>query len=251
MIFRLATSAGGENIIGASMATIETLFFGFPGRSSRGYLGWSAVYLVVTEVGRRILFDTAGYNERVTLAAALEQRQIPLDGIDTVVLSHLHFDHAANWDLFPGAEIVVHEREMQYACSPQADQSTLRHQSRALAESPRLRLIANDCQLEPDVQLLLVPGHTPGSLALQTGKSVLCGDALKNRWDLQGQVALPVWDAEQFQASVRKLAGLADQLYPGHDVPLELGAHGWTPRGKPSINIIFANNQQQELVIEP
>ncbi|MGA7563829.1 MAG: MBL fold metallo-hydrolase [Desulfobaccales bacterium] len=232
------------------MATIETLFFGFPGRSSRGYLGWSAVYLVVTEGGRKILFDTAGYNERVTLAAALAQRQLPLDSIHTVILSHLHFDHAANWDLFPGAEIVVHEEEMDYACSPQVDQITLRHQSRALAESNRLRLIANDCQLEPDVQLLLMPGHTPGSLALKTGKSVLCGDALKNRWDLQGQVALPVWDAEKFQASVRKLAGLADKLYPGHDVPLELGAHGWAPRGKPSINIIFANNQQQELVIE-
>ncbi len=233
------------------MATVETLFFGFPGRSSRGYLGWSAVYLVVTRQGRKILFDTAGYNERATLVAALEQRQISPEGIHTVVLSHLHFDHAANWDLFPAAEIVVHEKELEYARSPQADHSTLRHQSRALAESRRLRLISHDGELEPDVQLMLVPGHTPGSLALKTGSSVLCGDALKNRWDLQGQVALPVWDAEKFQAAVRKLASLADKLYPGHDVPLELEAHGWVPRGKPSINIIFANNQQQELVIEP
>jgi hypothetical protein len=43
---------------------------------------------------------------------------------------------------------------------------------------------------------------------------------------------------------------LADKLYPGHDVPLEREAHGWVPRGKPSINLTFANNQQQELVIE-
>lgn len=233
------------------MATVETLFSGFPGRSSRGYLGWSAVYLVVTQQGRKILFDTAGYNERATLVAALEQRQISLAGIHTVVLSHLHFDHAANWDLFPGAEIVVHEKEMEYACSPEADYSTLRHQSRALAESRRLRLISHDGELEPDVQLMLVPGHTPGSLALKTGSSVLCGDALKNRWDLQGQMALPVWDAEKFQIGVRKLARLADKLYPGHDVPLELEAQGWVPRGKPSVNILFANNQQQELVIEP
>jgi glyoxylase-like metal-dependent hydrolase (beta-lactamase superfamily II) len=233
------------------MATIETLFFGFPARSSRGFLGWSAVYLVVTQGGRKILFDTAGYNERATLVAALEQRKIRLDGIHTVVLSHLHFDHAANWDLFPGAEIVVHEKEMEYACSPQADYSTLRHQSRALAESRRLSLISKDGELEPDVQLMLVPGHTPGSMALKMGSSVLCGDALKNRWDLQGQVSLPVWDAEKFQASVRKLASLADKLYPGHDVPLELEAHGWVPRGKPSINLTFANNQEQELVIEP
>ncbi len=97
------------------MATVETLFSGFPAKSSRGFLGWSAVYLVVTNQGRKILFDTAGYNERATLVAALTQRQIALDSIHTVVLSHLHFDHAANWDLFPGAEIVVHEKEMEYA----------------------------------------------------------------------------------------------------------------------------------------
>jgi len=232
------------------MATIEPLFFGFPARSSRGFLGWSAVYLVVTKQGRKILFDTAGYNERATLVAALEQRNIMLDGIHTVVLSHLHFDHAANWDLFPGAEIVVHEKEMEYACSAQADYSTLRHQSRALAESRRLYLISNDGELEQDIQLMLVPGHTPGSLALITGRSGLCGDALKNRWDLQGQVSLPVWDAGKFQASVSKLASLADKLYPGHDVPLQREAHGWVPRGKPLINLTFANNQQQELVIE-
>ncbi len=233
------------------MATVETLFSGFPAKSSRGFLGWSAVYLVVTNQGRKILFDTAGYNERATLVAALTQRQIALDSIHTVVLSHLHFDHAANWDLFPGAEIVVHEKEMEYARSPQTDLSALRHQSWALAESPRLRLITGDGPLEPDIELLLVPGHTPGSLALKTGSSVLCGDALKNRWDLQGQVALPVWDAEQFQASVRKLASLAGKLYPGHDVPLEREAHGWVPRGKPAVTITFANGRQQELVLEP
>jgi glyoxylase-like metal-dependent hydrolase (beta-lactamase superfamily II) len=32
--------------------------------------------------------------------------------VDFVALSHLHFDHAANRDLFPTAELIVHAREI-------------------------------------------------------------------------------------------------------------------------------------------
>jgi len=233
------------------VAAIEALFSGFPGRSSRGFLGWSAVYLITTDKGRRILFDTAGYNERATLIAALEQRGLSPDDIDVLVLSHLHFDHAANWDLFTRANIFVHQIEMEYACSPQADHAELRYHARALREERNVRLIGADCELESGVELLHVPGHTPGSMAVKIGGSVLCGDALKNRWDLQGAVAQPVWDAQQFRSSVEKLAGFAKKLCPGHDVPLQLQATGWLPEGKPSVRVMFGNGIEQELVIEP
>jgi glyoxylase-like metal-dependent hydrolase (beta-lactamase superfamily II) len=231
------------------MTTIETLLGGFPGRSSRGYLGWSAVYLVSTEEGRKVLFDTGGYNERDSLLAALKQRWTPPESVHTVVLSHLHFDHAVNWDLFPYAEIIVHEKEMEYASSPQADRSVLRYHARALKEDQKLRLVAQDCKLSRELQLVHVPGHTPGCMALQIGDSVLCGDALKNRWDLEGEVSPPVWDADGFRASVAKLASLGDKLYPGHDVPLELGENGWRPIGTPTIRITFPNGKQQDVAL--
>ena len=37
------------------MTTVDTVFSGFPGRTSRGFLGWGAVYLVTTNRGGRIL----------------------------------------------------------------------------------------------------------------------------------------------------------------------------------------------------
>lgn len=231
------------------MTTIEPLLGGFPGKSSRGYLGWSAVYLVITADGRKVLFDTGGYNERDSLIAVLRQRSTPPDSVDAVVLSHLHFDHAANWDLFPYAEIMVHEKEMEYALSPQADTCVLRYHARALNEYRKLRLITEDCKLAGELQLVLVPGHTPGCMALQIGDSVLCGDALKNRWDLGGEVSTPVWNASGFRASAAKVASLGSKLYPGHDVPLQLTENGWRPIGTPAIRISFPNGKQQDVAL--
>jgi glyoxylase-like metal-dependent hydrolase (beta-lactamase superfamily II) len=231
------------------MTTIETLLGGFPGKSGRGYLGWSAVYLVITADGRKVLFDTGGYNERDSLIGVLKQRSTPPESVHAVVLSHLHFDHAANWDLFPNAEIIVHEKEMEYALSPQADTCVLRYHARALKENRRLRLITEDCKLAGELQLVLVPGHTPGCIALQIGDSVLCGDALKNRWDLGGEVSPPVWNASGFRASVAKVASLGSKLYPGHDVPLQLVENGWRPIGTPAIGISFPNGKQQDVAL--
>lgn len=229
------------------MTTIETLLGGFPAKSSRGYLGWSAAHLVTTAEGRKVLFDTAGYNERDSLLAALKQRGTPPESVHTVVLSHLHFDHAVNWDLFPNAEIVVHEKEMEYALSPQADSCVLLYHARALKEDRRLRLVAQDLKLSEELQLLHVPGHTPGTMALQLGDSVLCGDALKNRWDLEGEVSPPVWDAAGFRTSVARLASIGKKLYPGHDVPLELGKDGWRPMGAPAMHISFPHGIKEDV----
>lgn len=229
------------------MTTIETLLGGFPAKSSRGYLGWSAVYLVTTEEGQKVLFDTGGYNERDSLLAELKKRGTPPESMHTVVLSHLHFDHAVNWDLFPNAEIIVHEKDMEYALSPQADSCVLLYHARALKEDRRLRLVAQDCKLGKGLQTLHMPGHTPGTMALQVGESVLCGDALKNRWDLEGEVSPPVCDAEGFRASVARLASICKKLYPGHDVPLELGKDGWRPIGAPAVHISFPHGIKEDV----
>jgi N-acyl homoserine lactone hydrolase len=95
------------------------LYLGFPARSHRGYLGLSSAYLVVGE--RLILYDTLGYGEREGLFARMEALGFsPLD-VEVVILSHLHFDHAANADLFPWAEVWVHEMELVHAARVRED----------------------------------------------------------------------------------------------------------------------------------
>ena len=230
---------------------IAVLLPGFPGRSERGYLGWSACYLVTTLRGECVLFDTGGYNERAVVTARLAERAIPPEAIDLLVLSHLHFDHAANWDVFPNAEILIHERELEYAASADADGAILRFHAEALRKRSRVRLVTGDeISVTPELTLLHVPGHTPGALALAAGPGILCGDAVKNRWDLQGTLSPPWWNQEQAMRSIERLKSLTELLLPGHDAPLEHLAGGWKPRGTPAVRIFFPD-QSDHVVAAP
>ncbi len=226
---------------------IETLLSGFPGKSSRGFLGWSGCYFVTTASGRRLLFDTAGYNERATVITALAKLNVALEDVDMVVLSHLHFDHAANWDLFPNAEIILHEREIAHAESRGPDGAVLRHHVPALRAHPRLRLVSAETALEEGVRIIHVPGHTPGCIAMVIGKEILCGDALKSRWDLDGPMSAPVWDADLARQSIAKLKALGTRLYPGHDMPLELVEGKWRASGSPSVRVSYPDGSEQVL----
>ena len=228
------------------MSTIEVLVGGFFGRSSRGFLGWSAIYLVTTPSGRRLLFDTGGYNERGTIPKLLEEHGIGVAAIDWVVVSHLHFDHAANWDLFPNADLVVHEKEIAHAQAAN-DPAVLRHQAPALLANNRLRLIRGESSiLENGVQVVHVPGHTPGAIALTIEDSVLSGDALKSRWDLRGQLT-DTWNDQLALQSIQKIAGLGNRIYPGHDVPLERRGSDWFPCGTPSVRLLFPDGSEQSI----
>jgi N-acyl homoserine lactone hydrolase len=226
-------------------AEVTVLLQGFPGRSERGYLGWSACYLVTTPRGERILFDTGGYNERAVVVAKLAERGIAADELDVLVLSHLHFDHAANWDVFPKAEIVVHERELAYAASAEADGAVLRFHAEALRAQSRLRAVSGDeIALTPELTLLHVPGHTPGAMALAAGENILCGDAVKSRWDLEGTLSPPWWNQAQALRSIERLKSLSEVLLPGHDAPLARVGGQWKPRATPALRIFFPDKSE-------
>ncbi len=227
------------------MAQIDILLSGFPGRSERGYLGWSGCYLVTTSKGQRVLFDTAGYNERAVVVAKLAERGISPESLELLVLSHLHFDHAANWDVFPNAEIVVHERELAYAASPEADGAILRFHAQALRGERRVRAVSGGhIALTQELTLLHVPGHTPGAMALAVEGAILCGDALKSRWDLQGKLSPPWWNEADAIRSIEQLKSSGAVLYPGHDVQLERVAGEIRPRGTPSVRIFFPDKSE-------
>ena len=81
-----------------------------------------------------------------TILAQLELCGFSPEDVGTVVNSHLHFDHMGGNRHFPGAQIVVHEREVAQARSPRAvraprvlrhDLGSCRRGSRALQGGPR------------------------------------------------------------------------------------------------------------------
>jgi N-acyl homoserine lactone hydrolase len=62
-----------------------------------------------------VIFDTGPYAYRPILQARLRRAWIDPAAVTKVVLSHLHWDNAANADLFGNAEVIVHQRELDAA----------------------------------------------------------------------------------------------------------------------------------------
>jgi hypothetical protein len=73
--------------------------------------------------------------------------------------------------------------------------------------------------------------------------SVLCGDALKSRWDLRGYL-MNTWNDDLSRQSIQKITGLGNRIYPGHDVMLERFGNEWRPSGTPSVAIHFPDGSE-------
>ena len=67
---------------------------------------------------RRILVDPAHVGRRRFLMDALAQRGLTPSDIDLVVLTHAHWDHVQNLDVFEHAPIYLHPVERRYAQRP-------------------------------------------------------------------------------------------------------------------------------------
>jgi glyoxylase-like metal-dependent hydrolase (beta-lactamase superfamily II) len=116
---------------------------------------------------------TAGH-----LIANLAAAGIAPGEIDFVVLSHLHGDHvggaldAESRPAFPRARYVLSEAEWafwQSEAAPVQANKTAAQAARVLLETlrPVLDRIAPPAELLPGVQIISVPGHTPGQIALR------------------------------------------------------------------------------------
>ena len=107
------------------------------------------------------------------------------DDIHYVILTHLHFDHADNIDLFPKACVVVQRDELLAAIDPVPSQRIFYWKSTItnLMERKRpsgLQLIDGDLHFLPGIRLLKVPSHTEGMqvvvVTTEKGRCALVSD---------------------------------------------------------------------------
>lgn len=204
----------------------DILVPGFPGRCSRGFLGWSTIALIMTETGP-MLFDTGGPGDRQTLLTALTQRGIEPADIKAVILSHLHFDHVANVECFPTAEVIIHADELSYfEREGAADLALPRYLVAGLRSYARVTTVAGEPELARGVTLIRTPGHTAGhcSLALFAGglTVVLAQDAIKTRNEIVAGGPATAFSLPDARASVARILSIADVVVPGHDCSLRM-----------------------------
>lgn len=115
----------------------------------------------------------------------LDKLGYKLEDVKTVVLSHMHFDHAGGMCHFPDATFVVQKKELQYAWWPdEFSKGVYFYNDYKDTRDYRFVQLNGDVDLFQDgsVRLLTTPGHSPGhqSMLLQLsnrGPVLLAADA--------------------------------------------------------------------------
>jgi glyoxylase-like metal-dependent hydrolase (beta-lactamase superfamily II) len=196
------------------MISIIPLLKGVPITGSGGALGWSSVTLILKD-NYKVLVDTGFHGNRHYLLQALKDNNVDPHEINEVVLTHMHFDHCLNYDLFPSAKFILSKSEYDYVLNGGFHQSGDMFIPDVLdkIEKRGLRLFENKLELEEGIYCLLTPGHTPGSATVIVDypnevKTAICGDLFKYAWEVNLIDEIPqgtFGKVEDLKASQRKI----------------------------------------------
>jgi N-acyl homoserine lactone hydrolase len=213
---------------------IELLLRGYSMGCDQSNFALAGVYLVeAPQPGggtTRILYDCAHLGRRKLLLKALAARGLEPADVDVRVLSHAHWDHVQNADLFAASRVCLHAADLEYAARPRGDDHATPPWTAAIMELAGAEPVPDGAELAPGVTVVHLPGHTAGSVGLtvagEDGLAMLTGDAMPSRGVLAaGQNTGVYFSIAAADESVRRVRETADLVYPGHDRPFRIESH--------------------------
>lgn len=205
---------------------------------------------VVESQGRRIVVDTCAGNgkRRDGVVAALgdletdfpdrmAQAGFGFDTIDTVVCTHLHFDHVG-WNTvsagdewvpaFPEAQYLFDGRDVaHWSTHPEEMHAAAYDDSVApILDAGKAVLVSPEHAITDEVRLVATPGHSPGHMSVwiasQGREAVITGDAIHHPVQLVQPEWRDITDTDTV-AAARTRAALAARAE--RDGALVLGTH--------------------------
>jgi glyoxylase-like metal-dependent hydrolase (beta-lactamase superfamily II) len=164
---------------------------------------------------------------------ALRRHGVEPGDVDTVVITHFHYDHVGNVGAFPRARLVVPSKELDFWTGPFANRFQFASHVEAsevarlerLAAEGRVRLTDGSEEILDGVRAVNVGGHTPGQqvtvVAVADGSVALASDAVHFTEELELERPFGVIaDLAQMYAAydvLRELAAAGAVVVPGHD----------------------------------
>ncbi len=225
--FKTGTLRGALLTVGQFPMGVADLFPQGPADVLRehGLAGDTTVFPIRSlylEIGpRRVLIEPGGIDESERLVSGLREEGIGPETIDAVIMTHAHLDHArgattpAGAASFPKARYFLQKREWDHWLAPDnpEPQHAANFRRILLPIKDRVTLLEGDGEILPGIEALLLPGHSPGHMAILVGTELAyTGDVLllplhvshpewTARWDLR-----PAESVESRRAFLERLA---------------------------------------------
>lgn len=175
------------------------------------------------------------------------------DAVDDIIVTHLHYDHTGNYDLFPRARYHLQDCEMAYATGRCMCQAQLRMPFEAEDVVAMVRKVFagrvvfhdGDDEIAPGITLHKIGGHSRGLQSVrvktQRGYVVLASDATHLYQHIDEGRVFPivynVGDVLDGYEKIKRLASSREHIVPGHDPdvierypPARSGLEGWVAR---------------------
>jgi glyoxylase-like metal-dependent hydrolase (beta-lactamase superfamily II) len=175
------------------------------------------------------------------------------ESVKNVIVTHLHYDHTGNYDLFPNARYHLQDEEMAYATGRCMCHAHLRlpfEVEDAIAMVRKVfagRVTFHDGagEIAPGIEVHRIGGHSKGlqcvRVKTQRGPVVLASDTTHLYAHVEQGRVFPitynVGEVLEGYQTLKRLAGGMNRIVPGHD-PLVLarypaakpGLEGWVAR---------------------
>lgn len=187
-----------------------------------------------------LLFKDVRMDADDSVAGQLRSRGIDPQAIETVVMTHLHSDHASGIAEFPDARFVVSAQEWEAASKGREIDGYLRRQFDHAFDYRLVDLAGTtagsfatfgrslDLFGDGSVRLVFTPGHTHGHCAvvlrLDGREALICGDAAYTMRTIEeSHLPFKMADEHRFVRSLREIQLYIEQtpdavVIPGHDM---------------------------------
>lgn len=200
-------------------------------------------FMWVLRRGDEVILVDTGYDDaeaanrdrpiRINPHEALTPLGLKATDITTVIVTHLHYDHAGGLHLFPNATLHMQTAEMAFATGPCMCHDTLRmpftanHICEAIKRLYTGKLVFHDGEAEvaDGVTVHCIGGHSRGLQCVRVrtsaGLLVLASDAAHFYENYEARKPFPiVVDLQNMLDgfdTLQKLASSPDLIIPGHD----------------------------------